>query len=100
MKRVTLFFFILSYAWAPELFAQIDPNPVPPYVDATDLRKVIRKKKSSEEETGTPQKGKLMKFIVPIFGANPTLGAFYGVGGTGAIFLGDPQTTSISSMNA
>lgn len=81
------------------MYAQIDRTSTPQYVDATDLRKVVRKKNSTkEEESATPQKGKLMKFIVPIFGANPTLGAFYGVGGTGAIFLGDPETTSISSQ--
>ncbi len=41
-----------------------------------------------------------MEFIGPIYGANPTLGAFYGVGGSGAIYLGDPKTTSISNLNA
>lgn len=103
MKQVALCFFLFTVIlFAPTLLlAQIDPTPTPQYVDATDLRKVIRRKKSTDDdETGTPQKGKLMKFIVPIFGANPTLGAFYGIGGTGAIFLGDPETTSISSINA
>lgn len=101
MKHVLLLFLFVWMCCGQSLLAQIDPIPTPPYVDATDLRKVMRKKSSTkEEESGTPQKGKLMKFIVPIFGANPTLGAFYGVGGTGAIFLGNPETTSISSLNA
>lgn len=104
MNRAVLYysFLLILGLFAPNILqAQIDPTPTPQYVDATDLRKVIRGKKYSEgEEAGTPKKGKLMKFIVPIFGANPTLGAFYGIGGTGAIFLGDPETTSISSMNA
>jgi hypothetical protein len=101
MKGALYFFLFACLLWEQSSYAQIDRTPTPPYVDATDLRKVMRKKSSTkEEESGTPQKGKLMKFIVPIFGANPTLGAFYGVGGTGAIFLGDPATTSISSLNA
>lgn len=101
MKHVLSLLLFVWMCCGQSLLAQIDPIPTPAYVDATDLRKVLRKKNSpKEEESGTPQKGKLMKFIVPIFGANPTLGAFYGVGGTGAIFLGDPETTSISSLNA
>lgn len=74
-------------------------NSARPYVDVTDLRAVIRGKKNLEEqESGVPEKGKLMKFIVPVFGSNPYLGVFYGVGGTGAVFLGDPKTTSISNV--
>ncbi len=91
---LVLFFSVGSYA-------QNDPTKASPdYLDLTDLRMVIRGKGSSIDESGLPEKGKLMKFIIPIFGANPTLGAFYGVGGTGAIFLGDPKTTSISNLNA
>ena len=39
-------------------------------------------------------------FVVPVIGSNPSLGAFYGIGGTGAIFLGEPATTSVSSLNS
>lgn len=101
MKRTQLFLLLVGLLCSQSIYAQIDPTPAPPYIDATDLRQVIRKKNSAtEEESVTPKKGKLMKFIVPIFGSNPTLGFFYGVGATGAIFLGDPETTSISSLNA
>lgn len=80
--------------------AQIDPTPVPPYVDLTDMRMVIRGKNSKKkEESGIPEKGKLMLFVVPAIGSNPSLGAFYGIGATGAMFLGDPATTSISNLS-
>ncbi|HEU5289262.1 MAG TPA: BamA/TamA family outer membrane protein [Cyclobacteriaceae bacterium] len=80
--------------------AQIDPTQEPLYVDPTDLRMVLRKKSSEEDqESALPEKGKLMLFVVPAIGSNPSLGAFYGVGGTAAIFLGEPATTSISSMS-
>ena len=37
--------------------AQIDPSPVLSYVDATDLRMVLRKKDSKKkEETGIPER--------------------------------------------
>ena len=71
-----------------------------PYIDQTDLMGLIRGKKKSALETGIPQEGKLIFFAAPIFGSNPSLGTFYGLGGTGAIFLGSPETTSISNMNA
>jgi outer membrane protein assembly factor BamA len=81
--------------------AQIDAaNAQPQYVDPTDLRMVLRKKKSGEnQESALPQKGKLMLFVVPAIGSNPSLGAFYGVGGTAAVFLGEPATTSISNLS-
>jgi outer membrane protein assembly factor BamA len=80
--------------------AQIDPTPEPLYVDPTDLRMVLRKKSSEEnQKSALPEKGKLMLFVVPAIGSNPSLGAFYGVGGTAAIFLGEPATTSISNMS-
>jgi len=97
----TFLFFFFCLLLSPSLHAQIDPVTEPPYLDLTDLSTVIRGKNSKKQpDSGIPEKGKLIKFIVPIFGANPTLGTFYGVGGTGAFFLGDPATTSISSMNA
>lgn len=102
MRFLKLIIFMqLVFLLSLSTYAQIDPSgAVPDYIDLTDLRKVIRGKNSTKEENVEPEKGKLIKFIVPIFGANPTLGAFYGVGGTGAIFLGDPATTSISNLNA
>lgn len=101
MKSVFWILTSLS-VWLPlSTLAQIDPaHAQPDYVDLTDLRGVIRGQKDGDEkkESGVPEKGKLMLFVVPVFGANPSLGTFYGVGGTGAMFLGDPKTTSISNL--
>lgn len=100
MKAIVCFFFMLSLLQYSQLHAQIDPTPVPQYVDPTDLRSVLRRKNSNKkEETGIPEKGKLMLFVVPAIGSNPSLGAFYGIGATGAMFLGDPTTTSISNLS-
>lgn len=84
------------------LKAQIDASiATPAYVDITDMRQVIRGKNSKKEpESGIPEKGKLMLFVVPAVGSNPSLGAFYGIGATGAMFLGDPATTSISNLSS
>lgn len=63
MKRILILF--VCVLWGQSLRAQIDPTPTPPYVDAADLRKVMQKKNSStEEESVTPQKGKLMKLVL------------------------------------
>lgn len=89
------FFLLLNF----NLLGQVDRPEGIDYVDVTDLATVIRGNKDTiSQSSGIPEKGKLMKFIVPVFGSNPYLGVFYGVGGTGAIFLGNPKTTSISSM--
>ena len=64
-----------------------------------DLKMVIKGKEKSKNDSGLPEEKKLMWFAVPIVGSNPTLGFFYGLGGTGSIYLGDPATTNISSAN-
>jgi outer membrane protein assembly factor BamA len=81
--------------------AQVDADRnIPEYVDPTDLITLIKGKNSKKKETGIPEKGKLMAFAAPIIGSNPSLGAFYGLGGTGAMYLGEPDGTSISNLNA
>jgi len=70
------------------------------YTDKSDLGKVIRGKNSKKKSSGIPERGKLMAFAAPAFGSNPTLGTFYGLGGTGAIFLGNPSNTNISNFTA
>lgn len=102
MKKI-LFCTLLVLTGMPViLMAQIDASvQTPPYVDVTDLRNVIRGKNSKKEpESGIPEKGKLMLFVVPAIGSNPSLGAFYGIGATGAMFLGDPANTSISNLSS
>lgn len=99
MRKVVSFLLAMGLSFS--LQAQIDASHErPDYVDLTDLRGVIRRDKADAEnkDTGLPEKGKLMLFVVPVFGANPSLGTFYGVGGTGAMFVGDPKTTSISNL--
>ncbi len=80
--------------------AQQDSTAHQDYYDKTDLRKVIGGKKKANEATPLPEQGKLMSFIVPAVGSNPSLGAFYGLAATGAMFVGDPETTNISSLSA
>jgi outer membrane protein assembly factor BamA len=70
------------------------------FIDDADLRMVILGKKRMKKETGIPEQGKLMAFAAPLIGSNPTLGFFYGLGGTGAIYLGSPETTNVSNVNA
>lgn len=99
MRKVVSFWLVMALSF--QGYAQIDAShEQPDYVDLTDLRGVIRGEKTNAEkkDTGIPEKGKLMLFVVPVFGANPSLGTFYGVGGTGAMFVGDPKTTSISNL--
>ncbi len=102
MKPIVRVFFMLCMLHFFKLNAQIDPSlSAPQYVDPTDLKAALFPKKSkAKADTGTPQKGKLILFIVPAIGSNPSLGAFYGVGATGAMFLGDPATTSISNLSS
>lgn len=71
------------------------------YMDSTDLIQVIRRNKAAKDAaSGMPQKGKLMYFLVPTIGSNPLLGFFYGVGFTGAMYLGDPKTTNVSNITS
>lgn len=69
------------------------------YTDKKDFRMVVRGEKSLETNDEKPRKGKLISFVVPVIGSNPYMGFFYGLGGTGAMFVGHPKTTSISSMS-
>ena len=74
-------------------------NKIPQNNFPVDLKMVIKGKEKSKNDSGLPEEKKLMWFAVPIVGSNPTLGFFYGLGGTGSIYLGNPETTNISSAN-
>ena len=97
---LVLFYFLISLNPA---FAQVNrtqPN-ILNYVDSTDLIQVIRRNKAAKDaNSGLPEKGKLMYFLVPTIGSNPLLGFFYGVGFTGAMYLGDPKTTNVSNITS
>lgn len=98
-KRFLFAFFILTVACQGALIAQDSINNSIHYIDKTDLINIIRGEKSKKKSTGIPEKGKLIAFAAPIFGANPSMGTFFGLGGTGAIYFGEPENTSISNFN-
>ncbi len=103
MKRRLVFFFsLVLLLLSVQLHAQIDATgSVLPYIDSVDIKMVFKGKKGREQaSSGAPQKGKLILFVVPIFGSNPSLGAFYGLGGTAAMYLGSPENTSISNLSS
>jgi hypothetical protein len=99
-----LFLFVpLAYLLAFPVSAQVNTGPVTSpnqYFDLTDLMAVINPKKAAAHPIPVATKGKLMLIAVPAVGANPALGAFYGLAATGAMFLGSPDNTSISSLSA
>ena len=92
--------FFLLFSTFGKLKAQSDSLSYPfQNIYPLDLKMVIKGKEKSKNDSGIPTEDKLMWFAVPILGSNPTLGAFYGLGGTGSIYLGNPKTTNISSAN-
>ncbi len=98
--KVFMFCFAFQFIVSLNLKAQeeVSQQDSLVYIDKTDIVKVIRGEKSKKKDTGVPKKGKLMAFAAPIFGSNPSLGTFYGLGGTGAIYLGEPSNTNISNF--
>ncbi len=94
-----VFLFVIFTLNTGNLYAQTDSPETEVYVDEKDLVDVIRGKNSKKKSTGIPQKGKLIAFAAPIFGSNPSLGTFFGLGGTGAMYLGEPENTNISNLN-
>ncbi len=99
VKRILFLTALSCIVLVAETKAQVKADTVSQYFDMTDLMAVINPKKASSKSIPVPKKGKLMLIAVPAIGANPSLGAFYGLAATGAMFLGDPDSTSISSMS-
>lgn len=98
--RFTFLLYFLVTLFPSGLHAQKDSLSHPfQNIYPLDLKMVIKGKEKSKNDTGLPKEDKLMWFAVPIFGSNPTLGFFYGLGGTGSIYLGNPETTNISNLN-
>lgn len=98
-KRASLLFFI-GVTLIFDAFPQVN-QPQPIYIDSVDLIEIIRGKHiEKNSDSGVPEKGKLMYFLVPIIGSNPLMGFFYGAGFTGAMYLGDPQTTNVSNISS
>ncbi len=92
--------FLLLVLPATLAFAQQDTTRInTDFIDETDLAKELKGADKLPKDP-SPQQGKLIYFVVPIVGSNPAMGFSYGLGGTGAIYLGDPKTTTISSLTS
>jgi outer membrane protein assembly factor BamA len=68
-----------------------------PCMSQKDIRDVLGRKDSSSKILQL-QKGKLYKAFLPIVGYTPANGFLMGIGVSGSIYLGDPNTTKISSI--
>jgi hypothetical protein len=67
------------------------------YEDATDLFTAVG---LSEKESKQPEPYKPLLTILPVIGSNPTQGVLAGVAVIVGIYLGDPETTTISNISA
>jgi hypothetical protein len=68
--------------------------------EATDHRDLLDVVGLRRERPPDPKPGKLMMFVLPVFSASPTTGFALGAGASGAIVLGSPSDTIVSSMSA
>lgn len=95
--RPSLAFIILIQVWSVLKVAAQDSIA---YADEVDLMTLISsKEKKQARQKAIPTKGKLIIFVVPAIGSNPSLGTFFGVAATGAMYLGNPATTNISNVS-
>jgi hypothetical protein len=83
---------------APNVASTSAASPDGGYVDATDLFLALGFGKA--EERPTPEPYKLYPAILPAVGYSPSVGALLGVVGQFGMYLGDPETTTISSLQA
>ena len=68
-----------------------------PYRDETDLFIAVG---LSEKKRAPPKAGEPLVAVLPAFAYNPTVGFLFGAVGLLGIYLGDPETTTISSLQA
>ena len=68
------------------------------YQDETDLFKAVGW--GGQEKHARPEPFKLYPAILPAVGYSPSVGALIGVVGQFGMYLGDPDTTTISSLQA
>ena len=88
MKNTLLFcFLILANCVSNTLIGQTD----------TTKKEGLVKKLLHNKSDATPVKNKLYIIVVPALAANPSAGFIYGVASTAGIYLGDPNTTQVSS---
>jgi len=67
------------------------------YQDRTDLFEIVGLKQKTE---APPEPFKVLPVILPAVGYDPTTGFLFGAVGSLGVYLGDPQTTTISSVLA
>jgi hypothetical protein len=67
------------------------------YLDRTDLFEMAGLKKKTE---APPEPFKILPAVLPAIGYNPTTGLLVGVVGSLGVYLGDPESTTISSVLA
>jgi len=90
----------------PDTGAKAPSQPPPPaaaveMVDAFDLlRKIRHKTLSPEEEAAASDPSRPMYAFAPVIGYKPSSGVQLGAAGNVALFLGNPETTHISSAVA
>jgi surface antigen Omp85-like protein len=68
-----------------------------PYLDETDLFIAVG---LSEKKPGHPKAFEPMVAVLPAFAYNPTVGFLFGGVGLFGMYLGDPETTTISNVQA
>jgi len=81
MRRITILTLLLSLL-SSQIFA-------------SDLEK--KKEKEETKKNDGPVAGKLYASPIPVIASNPAFGLIYGVATSGAMFMGDPETTRMSS---
>lgn len=63
----------------------------------TDSTSVTKKEAKAAKKAKAPEKGDIYFSPVPVLGANPAFGFIYGVGAAASSYLGDPNSTNLSS---
>ena len=66
--------------------------------DTSKTKKEIRREKKEAKKNEPPHKGSFYITPLPAIGQNPAWGFMYGAVVTGSWYMGDPATTSISSV--
>jgi len=66
--------------------------------DSTKTKRELRKEKKEAKKKEPPHKGSFYITPLPAIGQNPAWGFMYGAVVTGSWYMGDPTTTSISSV--
>ena len=88
MKNLVIFSFFVLFLFSLDGIAQ----------DSTKTKRQLRKEKKAAKKAEPPHKGSFYITPLPAIGQNPAWGFMYGAVVTGSWYMGDPATTSISSL--